>query len=93
MPSSRREDVDCNAQTEGLALDGVKFISGNRWDSVYVDADGGGWAYFVVEYSKCSVFSVKDRSSAESRDAEQMLGLKQRESTSGGMEKRLVGAG
>lgn len=53
-----------------------------------MDADGGGWAYVMVADSKCSVCSVKDRSSAESRDPEQMLGLKQRESISGGMEKR-----
>lgn len=68
MPSSRREDVGADAQAEGLASGGGKVISGNRWDSGYVDADGGGWVYFVVAHSKCSICSVKDASSAESGD-------------------------
>ena len=87
MSWRKRETLESDAQAKGLALGGVKFISGNSRDSEYVDADGGGWAYVMVADSKHSLFSVRDRSSAESRDPEQVLGLKQRESISGGMEK------
>lgn len=55
-----RATLESDAQAEGLALGGVKFISGKSRDSEYVDADGGGWAYFMVAASKHSVFSVKD---------------------------------
>lgn len=51
-----------------------------------MDADGGGWAYVMVADSKHCFLS--ERSSAESGVPEQMLVLKQRESISGGMEKR-----
>lgn len=83
----RKESLESSAQWKGLALGGVKFTACNRWASEYVDADGGGWVYILVVGSKSSVFSVKERSSAESRAWEQMLGLKERKEIFGPMEK------
>lgn len=60
MSWRRRATLESDAQAEGLAVGGVKFISENSRDSEYVDAYGGGWAYFMVAASKHSIFSVKD---------------------------------
>lgn len=54
-----------------------------------MDAADGSWVSILVAGSKCSVFPVKERCSAESRDQEQMLKLKEREGISGYMEKRI----
>lgn len=54
-----------------------------------MNADSGGWVCVMVAGSKCSVFPEKEVSSAQSGDGEQILGLQERESISGHMEKRI----
>lgn len=72
-----------------MCLSRKEFISDNTWESENMDAADGSRVYVLVAGSKCLVFPVKERCLAESRDQEQMLELKERESISGYMEKRI----
>lgn len=73
---SRSESLESHAQLKELVLSSMKFTSDNRWESQYVDADGGDCVYVMMEFSKCSVFPLKEKSSAKSGFLVQMLGLR-----------------
>lgn len=90
---SRWETLESHAQWKELVLSSMKFTSDNRWESQFVDADGGDCVYVMMEFSKCSVFPLKEVSLAKSGFLVQILGLSylwRREGISGHWKRELL---